>query len=369
MPATLLRELVALDSVSSRSNLPIAHHLQSRLERLGFEVSLRPHAEGKVNLLARAGPRREGGLALVSHTDTVPFDPAWGEALSLTARDGKLFGRGSVDTKAGTACALWALEQLDLSRLKEPLWVVATADEEIGCLGARRLMDEKALQVRHALVAEPTRMIPVYAHKGYWAAQLEVHGKEGHSAFPETGVSAVWKAARVLTALEGVAESMKELTHPDFAPPFTTLNVGTLEGGKARNVIAGSVRFPLEWRPVPEQDGEEVARRVQAALDRLAGEDPELRVSFEVVRRDPAAYTDPGAAIVQALGELTGRAPGTIPFGTELPYLVGLGAEAVVFGPGDIRVAHQTGEYVPQDELEEAGRVYRQVIERFCFQS
>lgn len=366
MPATFLKELVAIDSVSSRSNLPIAHYVQARLEQLGFEVTLRPHEEGKVNLLARAGPRRDGGLALVAHLDTVPFDPAWDEALSLTARDGKLFGRGSVDTKAGTACALWAAQQIDLGQLQEPLWIVATADEEIGCLGACRLTKERALKVDHALVAEPTRMIPVYAHKGYWAGQLEAHGKEGHSAFPETGVSAVWKAARLLTALEGVAESMKELVHPDFAPPFTTLNVGTLEGGKARNVIAGSVRFPLEWRPVPGQDGEIVVERVRAAIALLESQDPEFRASFEVVRRDPAAYTDPQAPIVQALADLTGRAPGTIPFGTELPYLLGLGAQAVVFGPGDIRVAHQTGEYVPQDELEEAARIYLELVRRFC---
>lgn len=366
MPTELLRELVAIDSVSSRSNLPIVQHLHGRLEALGFEVSLRPHEEGKCNLLARAGPRGDGGLALVSHTDTVPYDPAWSEALTLTARDGKLFGRGSVDTKAGTACALWALEQVDLGSLRAPLWVVCTADEEIGCLGAKRLLDERALQVEHALVAEPTRMIPVYAHKGYWAAEIEVHGVEGHSAFPETGVNAIWKAARLLTALEGVAEEMQAFRHEDFAPPFTTLNVGTLAGGKARNVIPGRVQFPLEWRPVPGQDGEEVVRRVQAALSSLSASDPEFRATFEVIRQDPAAYTDPGAPLVRALAELTGKTPGTIPFGTELPYLVGLGASAVVFGPGDIREAHKTGEFVPQGELEEAGRIYREIIRRFC---
>lgn len=366
MLQNLLRELVAIDSVSARSNLPIAQLLQARLEALGFEVSLRPHTDGKFNLLARAGPRRDGGLALVAHTDTVPYDPSWSEALQLTERDGKLFGRGSVDTKAGLACALWAVAQLDLSSLTEPLWVVATADEEIGCLGARRLMEERALSVEHALVAEPTRMIPVYAHKGYWAAQLEVHGVEGHSAFPETGVSAVWKAARLLTALEQVAHEMKGLQHPDFAPPFTTLNVGTLEGGKARNVIAGSVRFPLEWRPVPGQDGEEVPRRVRAAIEKLSAEDPEFRASFEVIRRDPAAYSDPQSPLAQTVSQLTGRPPGTIPFGTELPYLVGLGARAVVLGPGDIREAHKTGEFVPADEFEQAARVYLEVVRRFC---
>ncbi|GMU53020.1 MAG: succinyl-diaminopimelate desuccinylase [Candidatus Xenobia bacterium] len=366
MLSTLLRDLVAIDSVSARSNLPIAHHLQSRLEKLGFEVSLRPHTEGKVNLLARAGPRREGGLALVAHTDTVPYDSAWDEALQLTEREGKLFGRGSVDTKAGLACALWAVERVDLSLLREPLWVVATADEEIGCLGARRLMEERALSVEHALVAEPTRMIPVFAHKGYWAAQVEVHGVEGHSAFPETGVSAVWKAARLLTALEQVAHEMKGLQHPDFSPPYTTLNVGTLEGGKARNVIAGSVRFPLEWRPLPGQDGEEVAHRVRAAIARLSAEDPEFRATFEVIRRDPAASSHPGAPLAQLVSQLTGKAPGTIPFGTELPYLVGLGAQAVVFGPGDIREAHKTGEFVPADELEQAAGVYLEVVRRFC---
>ena len=359
MPAPLLKELVAVDSVSAGSNLPIATLLREKLEKLGFAVEMRPHTEGKVNLVARAGPLREGGLALVSHTDTVPYDPAWREALDLTERDGKLFGRGSVDTKAGTACALWALQQLDLSALKEPLVVVCTADEEIGCLGAKRLLAEKALRVQHALVAEPTRMIPVYAHKGYWAAEVEVLGKEGHSAFPDTGQNAIFKAARLLTRLERIAEEMKQHRHEDFDPPYTTLNVGTIAGGKARNVIAGSVQFPLEWRPVPGQDGELVTGKVLSVLDDAT--------TFDVIRRDPAAYTDPSAPIVQALSGLCGHPPVTIPFGTELPYLVGLGAQAVVFGPGDIRVAHQTGEYVPESELVEAGRIYLELIRRFCF--
>ncbi|MEW6281245.1 MAG: acetylornithine deacetylase [Candidatus Eremiobacterota bacterium] len=360
-PEGYLRELVAIDSVSSRSNRPVAEYLAARLIPLGFRVDLHPAGPDKVNLVARHGPDRNGGLALVAHTDTVPYDPGWGEALTLTERDGRLYGRGAVDTKAGLACALAAVHALPLDRLKEPLLLVATADEEIGCLGARRLMDEKAVAPAHALVAEPTGLTPVRAHKGYWAAECEVLGQEGHSAYPETGVNAILHAARLLTALEDIAAELQVEQDPDFDPPFCTLNVGTISGGRARNVIPGSCRFPVEWRPLPGQEAQRVADRIEWAIQELS-----IQVDFRVVRRDPAASTPADAPLVRRLEELTGHASGSIPFGTELPYLNGLGAQSVVFGPGDIRQAHQTGEFVPRDQLERAAEVYREVVSRMA---
>src|SRR5438445_1924534 len=172
-----LAELVAIDSVSSRSNAEIISYLKRRCEALGFETQTFPHFDEsgveKINLHAFATPKQSKApsalcsagalqieLALVGHTDTVPYDPNWSEALSLTERDGKLFGRGACDTKAFIAAALTAVEGIDLARLTKPLALVFTADEEIGCLGAKRLADALPFTARYAIVGEPTQLQP-----------------------------------------------------------------------------------------------------------------------------------------------------------------------------------------------------------------
>src|SRR4029079_12806900 len=182
-------------------------------------------------------------LALVGHTDTVPFDPNWNEALALTERDGKLFGRGACDTKAFIAAALTAVESLDLEKLTKPLALVFTSDEEIGCLGAKRLAAAKPLTARYAIVGEPTSLQPMRGGKGYCLAQITVRGREAHSAYPQLGASAIFRAARLLGRIEKTAEQLKDDQRAGFDPPHTTLNIGLINGGSAKNIIPGECRF------------------------------------------------------------------------------------------------------------------------------
>ena len=354
----VLRELVAIDSTSARSNLPIIDALERHARALGF--STRRQAWGdKANLIASRGGD-QGGLALVGHTDCVPFDPAWAGALRPEERDGKLFGRGSADTKAFLAAALEAASRTRA----EPLQLVFTADEEVGCLGARRLVDEGALRPRFAIVGEPTRLIPVLGHKGYCLAEIAVHGAEGHSAFPETGASAILAAGRLLAEIERIGAELQRERDERFSPPFTTLNVGLIQGGKAKNIIPGLCTLTVEWRPLPSQDSGRVLRLLEEACARLATD----RLRFDVTpqRQDKGVLVPASAQIVNFVQNSSSRDPETIPFGTELPYLVALGAEACVFGPGDIRVAHRTGEFVPIDEVRRAVEILAAAIERFA---
>jgi acetylornithine deacetylase len=226
----------------------------------------------------------------------------------------------------------------------------------VGCLGARKLVEEGALRPRHAIVGEPTRLIPVIGHKGYCLAEVTVRGAEGHSAFPETGRSAIFAAALVLREIEGIAQGLQRERDEQFSPPYTTLNVGLIQGGKAKNVIPGSCTFTLEWRPLPAQEPEQVLRLVQA----LPG------VEVRALRLDRGILQARNSALVEFLRASAGNAPETIPFGTELPYLAALGAETCVFGPGDIRVAHRTGEFVPLAELEKAVDILAAAIEKFA---
>jgi acetylornithine deacetylase len=370
----ILAGLVAFDSTSSRTNAEVVKHLAARAEGLGLSARLYPYTDErgveKLQLVAVSEKDfEEGGeveLALVGHTDTVPFDAAWAEALTLTEREGKLYARGACDTKGFIAAALAALAEAKVERLARPLALVLTADEEVGCLGAKRLAESKPFRARAAVVGEPTGLRPMRAGKGYCLAEVLVRGREGHSAYPALGASAIMRAARLVNRIEAISEELKGLAHEAFDPPHTTLNVGLIGGGTAKNVIAGECRFTLEWRPVPGQRPELVADLVRREVERLRGQDEDFDCEVTVTRLDGGAETPETAPLVKALEELTGRTAGTISFGTEAPQLTELGADAVVFGPGDIRVAHRTGEFVPAAELRECAQILRRTIERFC---
>jgi acetylornithine deacetylase len=356
----ILRELVALDSTSARSNLPVIDALERHAREMGFSTRRQEWADPagvkKANLIAR---RAEGGLALVGHTDCVPFDAAWSGALRPEEREGRLYGRGAADTKAFIAAALSAG-----ARARGPAQLIFTADEEVGCLGARKLVEEGLVRPRHAIVGEPTRLIPVLGHKGYCLAEIAVHGAEGHSAYPETGASAILAAGRVLREIERIGAELEADRDEQFSPPFTTLNVGQIQGGKAKNVIPGLCTLAVEWRPLPSQDVRRALGLIEEACGRIAS--GRIRIEIAAQRLDPGVAVPREAEIVRFLQEMSGRAPETIPFGTELPYLAALGAQACVFGPGDIRLAHRTGEFVPLAELKTAEEILAAALERFA---
>ncbi|MEN9800513.1 MAG: hypothetical protein RL653_4210 [Pseudomonadota bacterium] len=363
-----LRQLVAVDTTSVRPNGPLVDILEPRLRALGFSCERVAYVDAagvpKVNLLARYGTFEVAKLALVGHTDCVPFDPAWAEALTLTERGGRLYGRGACDTKAFIACALHAVERVR----KDGLLLAFTADEEVGCVGARRLVELEVGKARYAIVGEPTSLTPIRAHKGYCLAEVEVRGKEGHSAYPDTGASAIFRAARFLEQLE--KRSLGELRavplqDPDFDPPFTTVNVGLIQGGKAKNVIPGRCRFIVEWRPLPSQDVDHVTRMLESIVSELRASDATLEVDIQVHREDRGVNTSPASRVVTFLQAQSGNAPATVAFGTEAPHLTALGAETVVFGPGDIKNAHQTGEFVPVDELVRCEAILEKALEHF----
>jgi len=377
-----LAELVAIDSVSSRSNAAIISYLRQRCESRGLLVYEYPHTdangETKINLMAQtpAGDlaiedsQAEAGvtieLALVGHTDTVPYDPAWTEALRLTGQDGKLFGRGACDTKAFIASALTAIENFDLAKLKKPLALVFTCDEEIGCLGAKRLAAAKPFAARYAIVGEPTSLQPMRAGKGYCLAELTVRGREAHSAYPHLGASAITRAARLIYAIEGIAEQISSDRHAHFDPPYTTLNVGLIKGGTAKNIVPGECRLTLEWRSIPGQQTDYVLDSLRKAVGELKKDDADFVCEIDAGRFDDSFETNRESELVKFLEQVTGQPSGTVAFGTEAPSMIALGAEAVVFGPGDIRVAHRTGEFVPVEELNRCVEVLRAAVQRFC---
>jgi acetylornithine deacetylase len=372
-----LAELVGINSVSSHSNAEIIEYLERCCEEIGLVTQRFPyrdeHGLEKINLIALAGAEfaetTEVELALVGHTDTVPFDPHWLDATHLTQRDDKLYGRGSCDTKGFIAAALNAVENVDLSQLKKPLALIFTADEETGLHGAKQLAQQKPLRVRYSIVGEPTSLKPIRAGKGYSLAEVIVKGREAHSAYPSLGASAVFRAARLINRLEAIATKLHTDRHHAFDPPYTTLNIGLIHGGSAKNVLAGECRFTLEWRPVPSQPSDRLLHLFNEAIEEEMQADPDFRCEVHASRADSGFETAVDSPLIRLMEKATGIQAGTVAFGTEASQMMELGSEAVVIGPGDIREAHRTGEFVPVDELEQCAEILKQAIEHLCVDS
>jgi acetylornithine deacetylase len=373
-PAALLRELVAIPTVSSQSNRTLVEWLQRFFERLGWHERVFSYidSEGneKLNLIVSPQPLEEdtvqAELAIVCHTDTVPYAPAWQDATELREIGGMLHGCGACDVKGFLACMLVAASEIDSSRLKKRLCLVFTSDEEIGCRGARFLLEQKALQARYAIVGEPTSLIPARAGKGYCLARIEVVGKAAHSAFPAAGNSAIFAAARLLQKIEALEEELAEHPNEAFSPPWTTLNVGEIYGGTAKNVVPPQCSMLLEWRPVPSQSSSFVLDRVRSIIHDLAIEDRRFAASIEVLRIEEGFETSVESVVVQAVLAHDMTEIRNISFGTEAPWMAKMGAEAVVIGPGSMLTAHSPRECVPLTELDGCADRLFSAIMRLC---
>ncbi len=383
--AELLAALVGISSVSHEANRPVIDFVRSRLEPLGWTAVILPYRDPagveKCNALLLSRPPADSDLArvpfdaelvILSHTDTVPYAPAWPEGGQLEDAGERLIGRGACDVKGFLAAAVSALETLGDPRRYLPIALVLTADEEVGCIGAKRLAETGVLRARRAIVGEPTSLQPVRAGKGYGLAEVTVRGQEAHSAFPAAGVSAVFGAARLLQSVEKIAsrlelEDRAAGAGAAFDPPFTTLNVGVIQGGSAKNVVPGECRFLMEWRPVPGVDPQRAFRALQAAIARLARSRKAFRAEATLLRLDPSFETAADSPWVRQWETWSGTSAGTVSFGTEAPHAARFGgAETVVLGPGNMRDAHRPGEFVPRDELELCAARLRLAIEAVC---
>ncbi|HKP48056.1 MAG TPA: M20/M25/M40 family metallo-hydrolase, partial [Pyrinomonadaceae bacterium] len=255
---------------------------------------------------------------------------------------------------------------VDRQSLRRPFALLFTADEEIGLIGAKRFSALKPLKAKFALVGEPTSLQPIRGGKGYCLAEITVGGREAHSAYPALGTSAINGASRLISRIEQIATNMQSEARQDFDPPFTTLNIGLIQGGTAKNVIPGRCSFTLEWRPIPGQDANFLLTKIEAAVAEEAARDPNLTFKIDASRADAGFETSAHSRLVTLMKNLTGRASGTVAFGTEAAQMAELGAEAVVFGPGNIRDAHRTGEFVPVAELERCAEILTAAIDAFC---
>jgi len=358
----LLSDLIRIPSPSAVSNRPLVEYAANQLRDAGWSMRALPYPDPadieKVNLVAAPPGQRadepHSDLVFMCHTDTVPYAAEWTTALDPRIKDGLLHGCGACDVKGFLACLLTAIARADTSRLAEGLRIVLTADEEVGCIGAAHLLNQNVLRPRRMVIGEPTSLHPARAGKGYCLAEVIVFGKEAHSAHPRQGVSAILAAARLIVEIEKLAATFAQGTHSFFDPPYTTLNIGTIQGGTAKNIVAGSCRFQLEWRPIPGQPATAVLDSVTALVAKLEREDRDFRAEVRPIRQQSSFETGENAPLVHSLEAITGRSAVTIPFGSEASIFATMADEIVVIGPGDMRTAHSSRECVPIVELQEA---------------
>jgi len=366
-----LCDLIRIPSVSKLSNRPMVDYVCETLGPAGwkFREHLYRDAEDiqKTNLIAAPpGAKLEAidvDFAFVCHTDTVPYAARWAHAIDPMERDGHIHGCGACDVKSYLACALTAVLDPASQPIASGLRLVLTADEEIGCVGTSHMMEAGCIRPRRVLIGEPTSLHPARAGKGYFLAEVSVFGKEAHSAHPQQGASAIFAATELIGSIRNLATSVQADTDDFFSPGFTTVNVGTIQGGTAKNIVAGQCTFQLEWRPLPHQSGDaflEQLREVARDLERQW--ENRVRYEIRVTRTQPGFETPEEATLVQTLKDLTGKSSIAIPFGSEAPYFARVAEEVVVFGPGDMRTAHSERECVPIEELHATVRIMQHLM-------
>jgi acetylornithine deacetylase len=373
---SMIDTLISTPSVSSadaslnQGNLAVIEHLASWLKDSGFSVEVMPLPgdKTKANLIATLGSGT-GGLVLSGHTDTVPYDEGkWQhDPFSLTRDNERLYGLGTSDMKAFLALALEASHELRAGDLKEPLIILATADEETSMAGAKALVDRKLPRARHAVIGEPTGLRPVHMHKGMLMEAIRLEGHSGHSSDPALGNSALEAMYSVMGALRQWRTELQDKHHDSrFAVPVPTLNLGHIHGGDNPNRICPECELHIDLRPLPGMElqalRQELHHRVLSTV-----RDSGILASFEPLFDGvPAMETPVNAAIVQLAEKLTGHSPEAAAFGTEAPYLNQLGMETVVLGPGDIDQAHQPDEYLAVDRLTPTVEILKQMVNSVC---
>ncbi len=370
-----LKDLVAIDSVSARSNVEVARYLREVLDGIGCAVTeLRYRDERgivKVNLVGILGPSRDvlgaGGLALSAHTDTSPFDPEWRGALALAFSGGRFHGRGVCTGKGFIAAAIEAAASVDAAMLERPLALVFTADGETGGVGARRLADNKTVTPIAVVVGEPTGNRPVRSCKGVYVAEIDVEGREAPAAYPELGTSAVYRAMELLEGLRRLEGELRDERDAAFDPPYPSLNVGVVQAGRAPSAVPGHCRIVVEWRPASAASADRVKRLIDEEVVRVRERTGGLPIRVSMSRAEPPTHVPDDMEIVRFFKTKTGLEAGSVPFGSELAAWASAGAEGVLLGPGDIRDVRHDSESVAEPELRRCSDLLARAIEHWCF--
>jgi acetylornithine deacetylase len=363
----MLKRLVAFPTVSRESNLPLIDWVEAYLERFGARCRRTWNTERtKANLFAAIGPDAPGGVVLSGHTDVLPIDGQdWHtDPFELTERDGRLYGRGTTDMKGFSAVCLSRLPSLNTAAMDKPLYLALSYDEEVGCLGIDRMVDdalEHFTRPDFAIIGEPNSMHVVRAQKSINAFRTVVTGQAAHSSQPHRGAGAILAAGRIIEHLEAIGRSRREqAVDTGCEPPWTTVQVGTIRGGTAVNILPAHCEFQWEYRALPNEDPNLTIDAMQTFIEDTVLPDlrefaPDASIETTPIARVPPLLPDPDAKAerwVQDLRGVRAGGSGVVSFVTEAGSFQRAGVSSVVCGPGSVDQAHQPNEFIDPAELE-----------------
>jgi acetylornithine deacetylase len=370
-----LADLVRINSINpayenGNPEGEIATYIDRFFSRQGIETWRQEVFPGRPNLIARLPGRQTGRrILLEAHADTAsikgmtipPFDPI--------IRDGRMYGRGSCDTKAGLAAMMHAVASIHAAGTKPEceVWMAAAADEEYAFHGVTKLCE--GLQAEAAIVAEPTELRPVIASKGVLRWKVNTLGKAAHSSKPHLGVNAIVHMTRVIEAFESAAAALRSNIHPLLGP--ATLNIGVIRGGVQVNFVPDRCEIEIDRRLLPEEKSDAVLAGYQAMLDRLCEGDRTMRIGMEPpMIVDEALETSADSLVARTAAEVLKRMglPGElvgVPYGSDASKLSRHGVPSIIFGPGTIDLAHAAVEYVECNDVLKAEEFYRGFVLSF----
>ena len=377
----MLSKLVSFETISSESNLDMIMFIKDYLNSYQIESHLvfNDH-KTKANLFAQIGPNIEGGVLVSGHTDVVPVKgQKWRtNPFKVTETNNRLFGRGTCDMKGFNALILAAVPTLIKAKLTKPIQIALSYDEEIGCLGAPRMIQriqEILPKAAAVIVGEPTNMQIVDGHKTSVGIKTHVKGFEVHSSLMHTGVSAVMNASKLVTWLGEETEKNKAIQPAKedikFDPPFSTLHVGTITGGTAGNITAKDCMFSLDIRCLPREDSqtwiEKYKNYVSLVEREMKAINQNTEIKVEVAHIVPGLKPEINCFAEQLVRGIT-RKNGTqkVSYGTEAGQFQKAGYSTIICGPGSIKQAHQPNEYIEMSQLYEGKKFVSELIKSIC---
>ena len=369
----MLQRLIAANSISSvnanidQGNREVIELLAHWLSDLGFATEVMPLSDPrKANLIATLGSG-PGGLVLAGHTDTVPCDDSlWShDPFKMVEKNHRLYGLGTCDMKGFFPLVIEAAKQFVSKPLKQPLIILATADEESSMAGAQMLAAAGRPRARYALIGEPTGMKPINMHKGIMVEKLVIEGRSGHSSDPSLGRNAMETMHSALGELLKLRDELRgSHNNPAFQVAYPTMNLGCIHGGNNPNRICGRCELGFEIRPLPGMDmaalQEQISERILPLQQR---DDVIINIDHYCV---PAFATEPHSSMVKICEALTHHSCESVSFATEAPYLKDLGMDVVILGPGSVEQAHQPDEYLPLERIQPTVDFLIQLIGRCC---
>ena len=375
----MLARLIAFDTTSRDGNIPLIEFVEDYLDGWGVpHLRVDYEANKKTNLFATIGPDIAGGIVLSGHTDVVPVDgqPWTSHPFELTHRGERLFGRGTCDMKGFLAVCLAEVPNFLKAGLKAPIHLALSCDEEVGCKGVRPLiahMRDHLPKPRAVIVGEPTSMKVVNAHKSAVTFATEVTGHEAHSSLTHHGVNAIMVAGELLSEINRIREELIEAGDPTnrFDPPYSTVHVGLIEGGTAKNIIPRRCTFQWETRLLPTADPayvptriEAFARKLEPVMKKVA---PDTGISIETANQVPGLAPEKDSpAEMLALHLANANSTHAVSYCTEAGLFQQIGIPAVICGPGSIEQAHKPDEYIDVSELRKCegfmGKLVQQLV-------